>query len=127
MSNTISSAKGVLNTKSTNGWCEYEPSYDGVIMHIDTVGAEIFGFESPDNLIGKKYNELYAHPFDHEKTLSMLFRDRHVNGFFTLMKAKDDCKLYLIKQSSTLITEGFYHSPVKVESYFEIFQTIPHF
>ncbi|MBU6392879.1 MAG: PAS domain-containing protein, partial [Planctomycetes bacterium] len=63
----------LVDVQDVKGWCEYEPSYDGVVIHINTAGARLFGFNSPDDVIGKKINELYAHPFDHEKTLSMLF------------------------------------------------------
>lgn len=71
----------LVDIQDVKGWCEYQPSYDGVITHINTAGARLLGYNSPDDVIGKKINELYAHPFDHEKTLSMLFRDGHVHGF----------------------------------------------
>lgn len=122
MNNTILSTKDetkqLISVQDAKGWYEYEPSYDGVITHINTAGARLFGFASPDDVIGKKINELYAHPFDHEKTLSMLFRDGQVNGFFTMMKTKNG-KLFFIKQSSSLITEGLYKCPLKVKSEFE--------
>ncbi|UJS15933.1 MAG: PAS domain-containing protein [Candidatus Jettenia sp.] len=121
----ISSAKDESKTspdvQDVKGWYEYEPSYDGVIIHINSAGARLFGFASPDDVIGKKINELYAHPFDHEKTLSMLFRDGQVNGFYTLMKTKSG-KLFFIRQSSTLVTEGLYKCPLKVKNEFESIQ-----
>lgn len=101
------------------GWFEYESSYDGVLLNIDIEGARILGFASPDDVIGKKINELYAHPYDHEKTLSMLVRDGNVNGFFTLMKGRDD-RLFYIKQNSKLIVDDHYYNlPSKVQSSFE--------
>lgn len=122
MSNTVLSTKdesmAFLNVKDEKGWYEYEPSYDGVILQINKAGAELFGFTSPDDVIGKKVNELYAHPFDHEKTLSMLFRDGQAHGFYTLMKTTGN-NLFFIKQASTLITEGLYNCPLKVKSAFE--------
>lgn len=127
MNNTILStkdeSKALINVQDAKGWYEYEPSYDGVITHINTAGARLFGFASPDDVIGKKINELYAHPFDHEKTLSMLFRDGQVNGFFTLMKTKNG-KLFFIKQSSSLVTEGLYKCPLKIKSEFEPIQSL---
>ncbi|MFN3532112.1 MAG: PAS domain-containing protein [Candidatus Brocadia sp.] len=127
MNNTILStkdeSKALINVQDAKGWYEYEPSYDGVITHINTAGARLFGFASPDDVIGKKINELYAHPFDHEKTLSMLFRDGQVNGFFTLMKTKNG-KLFFIKQSSSLVTEGLYKCPLKIKSEFEPVQSL---
>lgn len=114
---TTERSKAVLDVHDAKGWCEYEPSYDGVIMHINREGARLFGFTSPDDVIGKKVNELYAHPFDHEKTLSMLFRDGQVNGFYTLMKTREG-SLFFIKQTSSLITEGLYKCPLKVKSEF---------
>ncbi|MBE7446551.1 MAG: PAS domain-containing protein [Planctomycetia bacterium] len=126
MNNTILStkdkSKALIDVQDEKGWCEYEPSYDGVITHINTAGARIFGFASPDDVIGKKINELYAHPFDHEKTLSMLFREGQVNGFFTLMKTRND-RLFFIKQTSSLITEGLYKCPLKIKSEFEPVQS----
>ncbi|GJQ49890.1 hypothetical protein KsCSTR_37700 [Candidatus Kuenenia stuttgartiensis] len=115
--------KKVLTAEFTKGWFEYEASYDGVLLNIDTAGARLLGFSSPDDMLGKKINELYAHPYDHEKTLSMLFRDGKVNGFFTLMKGMDD-NLVFIKQSSTLITDEYYHLPLKVQTSFEISHTL---
>ena len=108
----------LVDVQDVRGWCEYEPSYDGVVTHINTAGARLFGFNSPDDVIGKKINELYAHPFDHEKTLSMLFRDGHVHGFYTLMKSRNGT-LFFIRQTSTLITEGIDISPLKVKNEFE--------
>ncbi len=120
---TIDKSKALLDVKDATGWYEYEPSYDGVITHINTAGARLFGFTSPDDVIGKKINELYAHPFDHEKTLSMLFRDGQVNGFYTLMKSRNG-KLFFIKQASSLITEGLYKCPLKIKSEFEPIQSM---
>lgn len=108
---------------TTKGWFEYESRYDGVLLNIDTEGARLLGFTSPDDVIGKKINELYAHPNDHEKTLSMLVRDGNVNGFFTLMKGRDD-KLFYIKQDSKLIVDEYYHLPLKVQSSFELSHSI---
>ncbi len=108
----------LVDVKDVKGWYEYEPSYDGVVIHINTASARLFGFNSPDNVVGKKMNELYAHPFDHEKTLSMLFRDGQVNGFYTLMKTRSGT-LFFIKQNSVLITEGLYKCALKVKNEFE--------
>ncbi|MFO0795156.1 MAG: PAS domain-containing protein [Candidatus Brocadiaceae bacterium] len=108
----------LVDVKDVKGWCEYEPSYDGVVIHINTAGARLFGYNSPDDMIGKKINELYAHPFDHEKTLSMLFRDGQVSGFYTLMKTRSGT-LFFIKQNSILITEGLYKCALKVKNEFE--------
>lgn len=113
----------LLDVKDAKGWCEYEPSYDGVITHIDAGGARIFGFHSADDLIGKQVKELYAHPFDHEKTLSMLYRDGQVYDYYTLMKAKNGT-LFYIKQTSCLITEGLYKCPLKVKTEFRLFQYV---
>ncbi len=125
MENVMSSIKDesqpLLDVQEAKGWFEYEPSYDGVIIHINRAGAKIFGFTSPDDVIGKKVNQLYAHPFDHEKTLSMLFRDGQVNEFYTLMRTKNG-KLFFIKQNSSLITEGLYKCPLKVKNEFEFVQ-----
>ena len=122
-SKALLDVKDMKDVKDATGWYEYEPSYDGVITHINTAGARLFGFTSSDDVIGKKINELYAHPFDHEKTLSMLFRDGQVNGFYTLMKSRKG-KLFFIKQASTLITEGLYKCPLKIKSEFEPIQSM---
>src|SRR3972149_8612996 len=119
MVSTIDKSKELPDVKEASGWYEYEPSYDGVITHINTAGARLFGFTSPDDVIGKKINELYAHPFDHEKTLAMLFRDGKVHGFYTLMKSQKG-KLFFLKQTSVLETEGLYKCPLKIKSEFEI-------
>ena len=127
MNSTILSTKEesklFLNVQDAKGWYEYEPSYDGVITHINTDGARLFGFASSDDVIGKKINELYAHPFDHEKTLSMLFRDGQVSGFFTLMKTRNG-RLFFFFFSSSLITEGLYKCPIKIKNEFEPIQSM---
>ena len=117
MISTTDESKTLPDVKEATGWYEYEPSYDGVITHINTVGARLFGFTSPDDVIGKKINELYAHPFDHEKTLAMLFRDGKVHGFYTLMKSQKG-NLFFIKQSSAVVLEGIDQYPIKVKSDF---------
>ena len=122
MISTIDESKALLDVRDATGWYEYEPSYDGVITHINTAGARLFGFISPDDVIGKKVNELYAHPFDHEKTLSMLFRDGQVNEFYTLMKSRNG-KLFFIKQTSSVILEGIDQYPLKVKNEFEPVQS----
>lgn len=116
--------KATTEKATKKGCFEYESSYDGVLLNIDIEGARLLGFTSPDDVIGKKINELYAHPNDHEKTLSMLIRDGKVNGFFTLMKGMDD-KLFYIKQDSKLIVDDHYYNlPSKVQSSFEFSQYI---
>src|SRR3990167_1797854 len=62
-SKALLDVKDMKDVKDATGWYEYEPSYDGVITHINTAGARLFGFTSSDDIIGKKINELYAHPF----------------------------------------------------------------
>ncbi len=127
MNNTIlltkDESKAILGVQDLKGWYEYEPSYDGVITHINSAGAKLFGFTSSDDVIGKKVNELYAHPFDHEKTLSMLFRDGQVNGFYTLMKSRNG-KLFFIKQASSVTLEGIDQYPIKIRSEFEPVQML---
>lgn len=123
MVSTIDDAQALLNVKDAKGWYEYEPSYDGVITHINTAGARLFGFTSSDDVIGKKINELYAHPFDHEKTLSMLFRDGQAYDFFTLMKTRQG-KLFFIRQSSSVVLEGIDQYPLKVKCEFEPIQSM---
>jgi PAS domain-containing protein len=129
MVSTIDDSKALLDVKDmkdvkdATGWYEYEPPYDGVITHINTAGARLFGFTSSDDVIGKKINELYAHPFDHEKTLSMLFRDGQAHGFFTLMKTRHG-KLFFIRQSSQVILEGIDQYPLKVKSEFDPIQSM---
>jgi len=120
---TKNEVKPPVDVQDLKGWYEYEPSYDGVITHINTAGARLFGFISSDDVIGKKINELYAHPFDHEKTLSMLFRDGQAHGFFTLMKTRNG-KLFFIRQSSSVILEGIDQYPIKVKSEFEPIQSM---
>ena len=120
---TKDESKAFLDVQEAKGWYEYQPSYDGVITHINRAGARLFGFTSPDDVIGKKVNELYAHPFDHEKTLSMLFRDGQVNGFYTLMKTRNG-NLFFIKQSSSVILEGIDQYPLKIKSAFEAMQSM---
>ena len=122
-SKALLDVKDAKEVKDTTGWYEYEPSYDGVITHINTAGARLFGFTSADDVIGKKMNELYAHPFDHEKTLSMLFRDGQVHGFYTLMKSRNG-NLFFIKQSSSVILEGIDQYPIKVRGEFEPIQSM---
>lgn len=123
MITTRDESKTLPDVKEATGWYEYEPSYDGVITHINTAGARLFGFTSPDDVIGKKINELYAHPFDHEKTLSMLFRDGQVHGFYTLMKSRNG-GLFFIKQSSAVVLEGIDQYPIKVKSDFAPMQAM---
>lgn len=120
---TKDESKVFPDVQEAKGWYEYQPSYDGVITHINRAGARFFGFTSPDDVIGKKVNELYAHPFDHEKTLSMLFRDGQVNEFFTLMKTRNGA-LFFIKQSSSVILEGIDQYPLKIKSEFEAIQSM---
>lgn len=121
MSNTVLSTQDraveIHNVQDMKGWCEYEPSYDGAITHINTAGARLFGFTSPDDVIGKPIKELYAHPFDHEKTLSMLFRDGQANGFYTLMRTRHG-GLFFVRQTSSLVTEGIDITPVKIKNEF---------
>ena len=122
-SKALLDVKDMKDVKDATGWYEYEPSYDGVITHINTAGARLFGFTSSDDVIGKKINELYAHPFDHEKTLSMLFRDGQAHGFFTLMKTRHG-KLFFIRQSSQVILEGIDRYPIKIKSEFDPIQSM---
>jgi len=56
MNKTITPTKNesglpLVAVHDVKGWCEYEPSYDGVVTHINTAGARLFGFNSPDDVI----------------------------------------------------------------------------
>ena len=41
MISTIDKSKALPDVKEASGWYEYEPSYDGVITHINTAGARL--------------------------------------------------------------------------------------
>ena len=54
MISTIDESKALPDVKDATGWYEYEPSYDGVITHINTAGARLLDLPRLTMLSGKR-------------------------------------------------------------------------
>ena len=123
MVSTIDKSKALPDVKEASGWYEYEPSYDGVITHINTAGARLFGFTSPDDVIGKKLMScMRIHSTTKKHCPCCSGRGSRMVSF-TLMKTRHG-KLFFIRQSSSVVLEGIDQYPLKVKSEFEPIQSM---
>jgi PAS domain S-box-containing protein len=63
---------------------------DGLLLDANQRHANLFGFDSPEEIIGLEYvTGYYADPSDHQHLIELLKRDREVRSFEVQMRKRD--------------------------------------
>ncbi len=80
----------------------YESDKDGIFTMINPAGARMFGFSSPEEIIGRPVADFWADPRDHEAFLKVLRRKKSVGLYPIRAKNKKEEIVHLETASNIL-------------------------
>lgn len=86
------------------GVYQSEPEVDGVFTWINQAGAEIFGYQSPEDVIGLKVKDIYVNPDERKKVVEKLNDEGLLKNFTSFCKRKDG-EVFYLERTSNLITD----------------------
>src|SRR3990167_1437091 len=86
------------------GVYQSEPEVDGVFTWVNQAGAEILGYESPEDVIGSKVKDIYVNPDERRKVVEQLNKEGPLKNFTSFCKRKDGEQFYM-ERTSNLITD----------------------
>jgi PAS domain S-box-containing protein len=94
------------------GIYQSEPGVEGVFTFINKAGAELFGYSSPEEVIGTKVKNIYVDPEDRRRLCEKLEKDGVWREFVSLCKRKNGENFYAERTSNLLRDEK--GSPVAI-------------
>ncbi|MGR3301721.1 MAG: PAS domain S-box protein [Candidatus Scalindua sp.] len=95
------------------GIYQCEPGVEGVFTWINQAGAEMFGYKSPEEMIGTKVKDIYVDPDDRRKLVEKLEREGICRHFESFCKRKDGTRFYMGRASHLIRDEA--GKPVRIE------------
>lgn len=98
------------------GVYQSEPGVEGVFTFINKAGAEILGFNSPEEVIGTKVKNIYGDPEDRRRLCEKLEKDGVWREFVSLCKRKNGESFYAERTSNLLRDEK--GNPVAIHGVF---------
>ncbi len=98
------------------GVYQSEPMDDGVFTWINQAGVEIFGYKTPDEVIGKKVKDIYVNPDDGKKVIEKLVKEGIWKSFTSFCKRKSGERFYM-ERTSNLVNDDK-GNPVRIEGIF---------
>ena len=87
------------------GVYQSEPGVEGVFTFINKAGAELFGYSSPEEVIGTKVKNIYVDPEDRRRLCEKLEKDGVWREFVSLCKRKNGESFYAERTSNLLRDE----------------------
>ncbi len=96
--------RGLFNSIK-EGVYQSEPGADGVFTFINKAGAEILGYDSPEEVIGTKVKNIYVDPEDRRRLCEKLEKDGVWREFVSLCKRKNGESFYAERTSNLLRDE----------------------
>ncbi|MGQ3685724.1 MAG: PAS domain S-box protein [Candidatus Loosdrechtia sp.] len=87
------------------GVYQSEPGVDGVFTFINQAGAEILGYDSPEEVIGMKVKNMYVDTEDRSRLCEKLEKEGVWKEFVSLCKRKNGESFYAERTSSILKDE----------------------
>jgi PAS domain S-box-containing protein len=88
------------------GIYECEPGVDGVFIWINQAGAEILGYNSPDEVLGKKVESIYIDLNDRKRLVDKLEKDGVWMGFVSHCKKGNGDQFYMERTSNMVRDEN---------------------
>ena len=79
----------VLFDSLKEGVYRCEPEVEGVFTWVNQSGAGIFGYESPEDMVGVKVNEIYVDADDRRRLVEKLEKDEVWSGVISFCKKKN--------------------------------------
>ena len=95
------------------GIYQCEPGVEGVFTWINQAGAEMFGYKSPEEIIGTKVKDIYVDPDDRRRLVEKLEREGICRHFESFCKRKDGTRFYMGRASHLIRDEA--GEPVRIE------------
>jgi len=95
------------------GMYQCEPGVEGVFTWVNQACAEMFGYESPEALVGTKVKDIYVAPDDRRRLVEKLEKDGICRHFESLCKRKNGEHFYMGRASHMIRDEG--GKPVRIE------------
>lgn len=83
----------------------YQTDADNVFILINLAGAEIFGYKTPDEIIGRPVIDFWGEPKDREVFFSRLKRTKHVKSYPVAARKRDGETIHLEISSRILEDE----------------------
>jgi PAS domain S-box-containing protein len=98
------------------GVYQCEPGVEGVFTWVNQAGAEMFGYKSPEEMVGTKVKNIYVDPDDRRKLVEKLEKDGTMRNFEGFCKKKNGKRFYIERTSSMFRNEE--GKPVRIEGIF---------
>ena len=95
------------------GIYQCEPGAEGVFTWINQAGAEMFGYKSPEEMIGTKAKDIYVDPDDRRKLVEKLEKEGICRNFESFCKRKGGTRFYMERASHMIRDEA--GKPVRIE------------
>ena len=105
--------KSELLNSLKEGIYQCEPGVEGVFTWVNQAGAEMFGYESPEEMIGTKVKDIYVDPDDRRKLVEKLEKEGICRNFESFCKRKDGTRFYMGRASHLVRNEA--GKPVRIE------------
>ena len=95
------------------GIYQCEPGAEGVFTWVNQACAEMFGYGSPEDMIGTKAKDIYVDPDDRRKLVELLEKDGICRHFESFCKRKVGAHFYIERTSHMIRDED--GKPVRIE------------
>ena len=105
--------KSELLNSLKEGIYQCEPGVEGAFTWVNQAGAEMFGYESPEEMIGTKVKDIYVDPDDRRKLVEKLEKEGICRNFESFCKRKDGTRFYMGRASHLVRDEA--GKPVRIE------------
>ncbi|MGR3293184.1 MAG: ATP-binding protein [Candidatus Scalindua sp.] len=87
------------------GVYQCEPGFEGVFTLVNQVAAEMFGYKSPEEMIGTKVKDIYVDLEDRKRLLEKLYKDEIWRNFVSFCKKINGVRFYTERTSNVVRNE----------------------
>jgi PAS domain S-box-containing protein len=98
------------------GVYQCEPGVEGVFTWVNQAGAEMFGYKSPEEMVGTKVKDIYVDPEDRRLLVEKLEKDGICRSFVSFCKKKSGERFYFERTSNMI--RGEEGEPILIEGIF---------
>jgi PAS domain S-box-containing protein len=95
------------------GIYQCEPGAEGVFTWVNQACAEMFGYKSPEDMVGTKVKDIYVDPDDRRKLVEKLEKEDVCRHFESICKKKDGARFYMGRTSHMIRDEE--GKPARIE------------
>ena len=95
------------------GIYQCEPGVEGVFTWVNQACAEMFGYKSPEDMVGTKVKDIYVDPDDRKTLVEKLEKEEVCRHFESFCKKKDGTRFYMGRTSHMIRDEE--GKPARIE------------